>query len=261
MFYELRQYKIVPGKMDAWVRVMEEEAGTLADGARRLEPLFEPLSAAILAHQDEAALRQGDETSWRVQSLGEAGGSSRAWLWVGVCEDAVWFHVDPSRGAGAAARLFGGAAPGTVLVCDRYSAYKKLAKDLSGALTLAFCWAHARRDFIKCAAGNEALADWERRDRPQERNFIKWRPAAQRELPFQVACGMVITGIFRGEDDETVFIWMRRFESEAERERLYTKVYDSDTWKNEIGPHVAGLIEAAGVHVQRIVPTPHSPTQ
>ena len=138
-------------------------AGTLADGARRLEPLFEPLSAAILAHQDEAALRQGDETSWRVQSLGEAGGSSRAWLWVGVCEDAVWFHVDPSRGAGAAARLFGGAAPGTVLVCDRYSAYKKLAKDLSGALTLAFCWAHARRDFIKCAAGNEALADWERR--------------------------------------------------------------------------------------------------
>ena len=24
-------------------------------------------------------------------------------------------------------------------------------------------WAHVRRDFIKCAAGNEALADWERR--------------------------------------------------------------------------------------------------
>ena len=138
-------------------------AGTLADGARRLAPLFEPLSAAILARQNEARLRQGDETAWRIRALGEAGGSRRAWLWIGVCEDAVYFHVDPSRSAAAAARLFGDAAPGTVLVCDRYSAYKKLAKDSAGLVTLAFCWVHARRDFIKCAAGNEALADWERR--------------------------------------------------------------------------------------------------
>ena len=138
-------------------------AGTPADGARRLAPLFEPLSAAILARQNEARLRQGDETAWRIRALGEAGGSSRAWLWIGVCEDAVHFHVDPSRGAAAAARLFGDAAPGTVLVCDRYSAYKKLGRELGDRLTLAFCWVHARRDFIKCAAGNEALADWERR--------------------------------------------------------------------------------------------------
>jgi transposase len=33
-----------------------------------------------------------------------------------------------------------------VLVCDRYSAYKCLAKDCD-ALILAFCWAHVRRDF------------------------------------------------------------------------------------------------------------------
>ena len=138
-------------------------AGTLADGARRLAPLFEPLSAAILARRNEARLRQGDETAWRIRALGEAGGSSRAWLWIGVCEDAVYFHVDPSRGAAAAARLFGDAAPGTVLVCDRYSAYKKLGRELGDRLTLAFCWVHARRDFIKCAAGNETPAEWERR--------------------------------------------------------------------------------------------------
>ena len=108
-------------------------------------------------------MRRGDETAWRNRALGEAGGSSRAWLWIGVCEDAVYFHVDPSRGAAAAARLFGDAAPGTVLVCDRYSAYKKLGRELGDRLTLAFCWVHARRDFIKCAAGKETPADWERR--------------------------------------------------------------------------------------------------
>ena len=80
-------------------------------------------------------------------------------------------------------------------------------------------------------------------------------------LPFQIARGMVITGMFRGEEDETVFVWMRRFESEAERERLYGAVYDSDEWKNEIGPRIAGMIAPGGVSVQRIVPTPHSATQ
>jgi len=34
-----------------------------------------------------------------------------------------------------------------VLVCDRYSAYKCLAKD-HDALILAFCWVHVRRDFL-----------------------------------------------------------------------------------------------------------------
>ena len=132
-------------------------AGTLADGARRLAPLFEPLSAAILARQNEARLRQGDETAWRIRALGEAGGSSRAWLWIGVSEDAVCFHVDPSRGAAAAARLFGDAAPGTVLVCDRYSAYKKLAKDSAGLVTLTFCWAYVAARTMLRRAGIAAL--------------------------------------------------------------------------------------------------------
>ena len=132
-------------------------AGTLADGARRLAPLFEPLSAAILARQNEARLRQGDETAWRIRALGEAGGSSRAWLWIGVCEDAVHFHVDPSRSAAAAAGLFGDAAPGTVLVCDRYSAYKKLGRELGDRLTLAFCFAYVAARIMLRRAGIAAL--------------------------------------------------------------------------------------------------------
>ncbi len=48
----------------------------------------------------------------------------------------------------------------TILVCDRYSAYKKLARLRSGEVTLSFCWAHVRRDFLRCASGHADLADW-----------------------------------------------------------------------------------------------------
>ena len=47
-----------------------------------------------------------------------------------------------------------------ILVCDRYSAYKKLARLAAGQLVLAFCWAHVRRDFIKAAAARGDLDDW-----------------------------------------------------------------------------------------------------
>ncbi len=81
----------------------------------------------------------------------------------------------------------------------------------------------------------------------------------QEIIPFQVAQGMVITGSFRGETDDSVYVWMRRFESEAEREALYKAVYESDHWKNTIAPRVPEYLDRSGIVVQRIVATPHSP--
>ena len=135
-------------------------AGTLADAVPRFAPLFEPLGEAILAHQNAAALRHADETTWRVRALRAEGRSARAWLWISVGGDAAYFHVDPSRGAEAARTLLGESRPGTVIVCDRYGAYKKLARLLGGGVILQFCWAHVRRDFIQCAAGRAELAGW-----------------------------------------------------------------------------------------------------
>jgi len=80
-------------------------------------------------------------------------------------------------------------------------------------------------------------------------------------IPFQVSKGMVITGSFRHEEDESVYIWMRRFENEEERVRLYAAVYESDTWKNDIAPQVPTMIDRAGIQVNRILPTPVSATQ
>ena len=134
--------------------------GTLSDGHDRMVALFAPLSAAILAHLQQAPVVHADETSWRVREFATTGSSSRAWLWIATCVDAVYLHVDASRSAAAAATLLGGLRKGTVLVCDRYSAYKKLARLAAGRLVLAFCWAHVRRDFIKVAAARGDLEDW-----------------------------------------------------------------------------------------------------
>ena len=134
--------------------------GTLADSVKRFVPLFEPLAKAILAHQNQAVLRHADETTWRVQALRENGRSSRAWLWTSVSDDAVYFHIDPSRSAEVAMMLFGAVKNIVFLVCDRYSAYKKLARELDGKVILQWCWAHQRRSFIDCAAGHVRLTRW-----------------------------------------------------------------------------------------------------
>ena len=134
--------------------------GTLADSLKRFVPLFEPLAGAILAHQNRTALRHADETGWRVQEFCENGRSSRAWLWTSVSKDAVYFHIDPSRSAEVAKILFGDTACIVFVVCDRYVAYKKLARELAGKVILCWCWSHQRRDFIDCAAGHVRLTRW-----------------------------------------------------------------------------------------------------
>lgn len=89
-----------------------------------------------------------------------------------------------------------------------------------------------------------------------------WLKLMEEEIiPFQVSKGAIITGSFRGETDESVYVWLRRFESEAEKERLYKAVYESDHWKDVISPKVGDLIDRSAINVQRIVPTRMSGAQ
>ena len=80
-------------------------------------------------------------------------------------------------------------------------------------------------------------------------------------IPFQVSKGMVITGSYRGEEDDSVYFWTRRFESEAQREALYAAVYESDFWKNDVAPKVVDLIDRDLIQVTRVVPTARSVAQ
>ena len=77
-------------------------------------------------------------------------------------------------------------------------------------------------------------------------------------IPFQVAKGMVICGSFKGEEDESIYIWLRRFESEKQREELYAAVYESDYWKNDVSPLVSDYLDRDAAVVTRIVPTSKS---
>ena len=78
-------------------------------------------------------------------------------------------------------------------------------------------------------------------------------------IPFQVSKGMVIAGSFRGEDEST-YVWLRRFASEEERERLYEAVYQTDEWRDDIAPRVEAFMDP-DVEVIRATPTPRSVMQ
>jgi hypothetical protein len=89
-----------------------------------------------------------------------------------------------------------------------------------------------------------------------------WVKCMEEEIiPFQVKMGMVILGSFVGEEDPSVYVWIRRFENEGERKRLYELVYQSDYWKNEIAPKVPTLIDRELIKVTRLVATPRSVIQ
>ena len=93
----------------------------------------------------------------------------------------------------------------------------------------------------------------------QQGNWVKCME--EEIIPFQVKMGMVILGSFVGEGDENVYFWIRRFESEDERKRLYEAVYESDHWKNEIAPRVPTMIDREQIKVTRLVATPRSVIQ
>ena len=89
--------------------------------------------------------------------------------------------------------------------------------------------------------------------------MAEWLTLMEEEIiPLQVAKGMVIPGSFRGETDDSVYIWLRRFESEAEREKLYAAVYDDPHWQTSISPRIGELINRETTRIQRIVPTSRS---
>jgi len=134
-------------------------AGTVIGGLQQLEPLFQPLYDALLARSAKADFAQADETRWLVFIEQEGKRGHRWWLWVFLTADTVVFRLDSSRSHDVPEGHFAADACLTLMV-DRYSGYKAMAQVKLGNLTLAFCWAHVRRDFLEVGKGWSELKPW-----------------------------------------------------------------------------------------------------
>lgn len=136
--------------------------GTITDGLQRIAGLVEPLLPALYERQMGEKLFHGDETRWEVFEEVEGKTGHRWYLWVMHSASVVFYRMAPGRGADVPTAHFAKLhhdLVDVVLVCDRYSAYKCLAKDCDDLL-LAFCWAHVRRDFLKASHSWPELTQW-----------------------------------------------------------------------------------------------------
>ena len=84
-------------------------------------------------------------------------------------------------------------------------------------------------------------------------NWVKFME--EEIIPFQASKGMVIVGSFVGQEEDDLYIWVRRFESEEQREKLYEVVYQSDFWKNDIAPKIPEMMDQDKIVVRRIEST------
>lgn len=132
--------------------------GSAGDGLKRLAPLFDPIYAALEERSQKAEWWQADETRWSVFETTKTKSTFRWYLWVFISDESVVHVIDPTRSAQVIEDHLGTISNGILLV-DRYSAYKSYAKKHEG-ITLAFCWAHVRRDFRDAGLNYEKVKDW-----------------------------------------------------------------------------------------------------
>ncbi len=138
---------------------LELAPGTVANGQQTIEPLLQPIYAALCERSQSSLQHQADETRWLVFAEKEGKTGHHWWLWVFAGADSVVYVLDPSRSHEVPEAHFPQDASG-VLMVDRYSAYKAMRQVKEGQLRLAFCWAHVRRDFVRVGKGNPELKPW-----------------------------------------------------------------------------------------------------
>jgi transposase len=134
-------------------------SGTIIGGLQKLVPLFQPLYELLVQHNRDEEHWHCDETRWLV-FVKQPNKAGFAWnLWVFAAKESIAFVLDPTRSHDVPEEHFGPEAEGIASV-DRYSAYKAMSQVKAGKITLAFCWAHVRRDFLAVLTGWSELTDW-----------------------------------------------------------------------------------------------------
>jgi len=137
--------------LERQVRAMQR-AGLLIDSqtlwdqieklAQHLLPTYEALCKMAL----EAGVIYADETRWQLMTKDK---SCRWWTWCVVSDQIATYRIFSNRSQDAAAKMLGDF--GSVAMTDGYATYDGLVKNgkANTNLTIAHCWAHARRKFIE----------------------------------------------------------------------------------------------------------------
>lgn len=133
-------------------------AGTLAGGLQSIAPLFAPIDTALQTQLRSEPHWHCDETRWAVLTEVEGKVGHRWYLWVFHSQSVVHYVLDPTRACTVIEDELAGVTQG-IISCDRYSAYKKFAR-LNPGVSLSYCWAHQRRDFLELANSYPDVAPW-----------------------------------------------------------------------------------------------------
>ena len=154
------------------------DSQTLWDQIQALERLLNPAYVLIHAHILSAEVLYADETHWK---LLKKGGSEKWYAWAFATPEAVYYHIDPSRGTKVPMQILPGYKG--VVMTDGFIAYQRLAKS-NPELVLAHCMAHCRRKYV------EALPAY-----PQCELALEWI----KEL-YQIERGLPVLRGLMGED-------------------------------------------------------------
>lgn len=132
--------------------------GTITDGLKRLQPLFDPLMADMAERLRGASHWHADETQWKVFEPLEGKTGHRWFMWLFLSSEVVYFTADPGRSAEVPGAVLTQQAEG-ILSVDDYSAYQKYVR-LNPKVVRSLCWVHQRREFIVLAIQEPALWPW-----------------------------------------------------------------------------------------------------
>ncbi len=70
--------------------------------------------------------------------------------------------------------------------------------------------------------------------------WVEWMDTVL--IPFQQSIGMVVIGSWYSRETNQ-YIWIRRYESEEDRKRLYKAAYEHEFWLNEALPIVGEMLD------------------
>ncbi|MEI7811572.1 MAG: NIPSNAP family protein [Ignavibacteria bacterium] len=84
----------------------------------------------------------------------------------------------------------------------------------------------------------------------------KWIKLMEEEIiPFQTSKGIEVVASFIDLEDPDLYIWIRKFKNDEEKERLYKAVYESAEWLDVIKPKSDEIILRKEIKVNKIEAT------